>query len=326
MLKGEPVSKNRDDFFVISVRSILPETAGDFDLYLKRDDWFVLYASKGDSFAIDPKLTRILRVNEFYVPVSQRYEYEKYLAKNLGAMLLNEELPIEKRSEIFYNMSTKILQASLVTKMPRGLNPTAYKEMQDVVLKAVHFLSLEGTLKSVSEFVSRKYHSYTHSINVMVLAVSILQTMDTQQDELLQCGLGAVLHDIGKTLIPDEILNKAEELTEEEWDLVKTHPVRAISICSSIPLTPITTNCILFHHERYDGTGYPGGLAGEAIPFHARVMSVCDVYDSLTSDRPYAKALKPYDALDTMQGKLRGAFDSTIYKRLVYVLGNARVI
>ncbi len=326
MNKREHVSKNKDDFFVVSVKSILPETVGEFDLYLKRDEWFVLYASKGESFSIDPKLTRILRVNEFYVPVSQRFEYEKYLAKNLGEMLLNEEIPIEQRSEIFYNMSTKILKTTLATKMPRGLNPQAYKEMQAVVLKAIHFLSLKDTLHNISEFASKKYHAYTHSINVMVLAVSLMQTIEATEQELLQCGLGAILHDIGKTLIPDEILHKPDQLTEAEWEIMKTHPVRAISMCSSISLTPTTTNCILFHHERFDGTGYPGGLSGEAIPFHARVMSACDVFDALTSDRPYAKALKPYDALDTMQGKLRGAFDPAIYKRLVYVLGNARIL
>ena len=122
------------------------------------------------------------------------------------------------------------------------------------------------------------------------------------------------------------MVNKTGPLTQSEWEIMKTHPVRALGICAGMPISHVATNSILFHHERFDGKGYPGGIAGEGIPLYARVLAICDVYDALTSDRPYAKGMPPYKALTIMREDMLGAFDPQLFKRLVYVLGNARIV
>ena len=321
------VSQRREDYFPIHPRTILPGTAGQFNLYLKRGDWFVLYAKQGETFSVEAKLKDLLQVSEFYVLMEQRFDYETYLAKNIGNMLLNDQLPIEERSKLFYQISAGMLKQSFASKMPRGLDEKTYQAMQVTVKRCISLLSKEQSLKSLSEFLSHKYHTYSHSLNVMVLTISVLQSLPgMDQATLYEAGLGAALHDIGKTQIPDEVIHKSGPLSQAEWEMMKTHPVRALGICAAMPISHIATNAILFHHERFDGGGYPGGIAGDGIPVYARVLSLCDVYDALTSERPYAKALAPYKALSIMLEDMRGAFDPVLYKRLVYVLGNARIV
>lgn len=321
------VSQRKEDYFPIHPKTILPGTAGQFDLYLKRGGGFVLYAKRGEHFTIEPKLKDLLDVSEFYIRHDQRFDYETYLAKNLGGMLLNEKLPIEERSKLFYQISSGMLKQSFASKLPRGLDEKTYQAMQTLVKRGIALLSKEESLKSLSEFLSHKYHAYSHSLNVMVLTISVLQSLPgMDQTTLFEAGLGAALHDIGKTQIPDAVVNKNGPLNQAEWEVMKTHPVRALGICATMPISHVATNAILFHHERYDGAGYPGGIAGEAIPVYARVLALCDVYDALTSDRPYAKALAPYKALSIMREDMKGAFDPALYKRLVFVLGNARIV
>lgn len=321
------VSQRREDYFPIHPRTILPGTAGLFDLYLKRGDWFVLYAKKGENFTIEPKLKELLDVSEFYIRLDQRFDYEAYLARNLGNMLLNNQIPLEERSKLFYQISSGMLKQSFSSKLPRGLDEKTYQAMQTLVKRGIALLSKEESLRSLSEFLSHKYHTYSHSLNVMVLTISVLQSLPgMDQTTLFEAGLGAALHDIGKTQVPDEVLHKSGPLNQAEWEMMKTHPVRALGICASMPISHVATNAILFHHERFDGAGYPGGISGEGIPVYARVLSLCDVYDALTSERPYAKALAPYKALSIMQEDMKGAFDPVLFKRLVYVLGNARIV
>uniref|UniRef100_A0A7C3W8V9 HD domain-containing protein n=1 Tax=Fundidesulfovibrio putealis TaxID=270496 RepID=A0A7C3W8V9_9BACT len=327
---GKPpttIGPRGEEYFPIHPRTILPDTAGMFDLYLRRGGGYLLYAKRGERFSVEPKLGETLEITEFYVRTDQRLDYESYLARNLGSMLLSDKLPLEERSKLFYQISSGILRQSFASKLPRGLDEKTYQDIQNMVRRGVAFLAKEESLRSLSEFLSHKYHSYTHSLNVMVLTVAVLQSLPgMDQTTLFEAGLGAALHDIGKTQIPDEIINKPGPLNQEEWEVMKTHPVRGLGICATMPISHVATNTILFHHERFDGNGYPGGIAGEAIPVHARVLALCDAYDALTSLRPYANPLPPYKALSIMREDMRGAFDPVLYKRLVYVLGNARIV
>lgn len=126
-----------------------------------------------------------------------------------------------------------------------------------------------------------------------------------------------VLHDIGKVAIPDSILLKPGPLTEEEWAVVRQHPVTGEHICSPIQSFARVLPIIRHHHERYDGSGYPDGLVGEAIPVTARVLQVVDVYDALTTERAYKPALAPDRALETMQEEVdKGWWDPQLFDEL----------
>lgn len=318
--------RSDQDFMPISAMTIIPGTTGQFDLYLKRREAYILYSQKGDSFS-EEKLADVLEVTEFYIPKDHKFEYERYMGKNLGDLLANENVPIKERSRIFHNISSSVVKKTLETKVPATLSPALLQEMKNIVEASIRFFATPQALKSFSRFISHDYHTYSHSLQVMVLFVSLMQGLPGMDNKRLkECGMGALLHDIGKTVIPVEVLNKPGPLSTREWEVVKTHPAKGLRMCAELALAQTTVNCILFHHERIDGTGYPGGLAGDGIPSEARAMAVCDVYDALTSDRPYAKAMQPFEALKHMKEHMVGHFDARMYKRLVYVLSSAKIV
>jgi putative two-component system response regulator len=143
----------------------------------------------------------------------------------------------------------------------------------------------------------RDLHTASHCERLAFIAVAMGIISGLDQDELPILYRGAYMHDIGKVGIPDSILFKPGKLTAEEWDVMRTHTTRGVEICRHVkslaPVVPI----IRHHHERWDGSGYPDGLTGEEIPLLARLVQVGDVYDALTSPRPYKVAISPAKAL-----------------------------
>ena len=129
---------------------------------------------------------------------------------------------------------------------------------------------------------------------------------------LREMRFGMLLHDVGKIGVPDIILSKAGALTPEEYDLVKRHPAVGFDICQPLADTPMVLDAIRHHHERWDGKGYPDGLSGEAIPMVARITTVVDAYDAMTSDRPYQQARTRDKALAELRAQAGRQFDPAL--------------
>lgn len=153
-------------------------------------------------------------------------------------------------------------------------------------------------------------YTYHHSLSVAVLAIAMGITLEFDTSKLYELGLCAMLHDIGKLDVPLEILNKPARLTPQEFDLVKQHPINATNYFKGKNMIPTATyDGILSHHERYDGTGYPYGIAGDDIPEFARILTIADVYDALTSNRPYRRPNLPSEAIEYIMGGVGTFFD-----------------
>lgn len=146
----------------------------------------------------------------------------------------------------------------------------------------------------VSALDAREHETQVHSIRVTEYALRLAREVSYPSDGMVALKFGAMLHDIGKIGIRDSILLKPGPLTEEEWEEMRRHPVIGYEILSRIRFLRDASRIVLAHHERYDGKGYPRGLAGEEIPLGARVFAVADTLDSMTSDRPYRRA-QPYE-------------------------------
>jgi HD-GYP domain-containing protein (c-di-GMP phosphodiesterase class II) len=136
-------------------------------------------------------------------------------------------------------------------------------------------------------------------------------------------GWGARLHDIGKMALPRAILDKAGPLTTDEWQIMRSHPVHSFGMLYRMQIPAEFLQVVLFHHERFDGTGYPVGLRGEDIPLGARILAVADVYSALTSRRSYRESYPPPQAVAMMMGKMACAFDPEILSALVIVMKGA---
>lgn len=153
-----------------------------------------------------------------------------------------------------------------------------------------------------------------HSERVALLAGALASAMGIDDAAWLESlRLGCAVHDIGKLAVPDVILRKPGTLTAEEWQTVRQHPEWGALLVERLGMSGEVKAAVRHHHERWDGTGYPDGLAGDAIPLAARVVAVVDVYDALTSDRSYRRALSRDEALAVMDHESGRTIDPNIY-------------
>lgn len=161
----------------------------------------------------------------------------------------------------------------------------------------------------------KMYDDYTfhHSLSVAIMAIAIGIELGLDRKQLNELGTAGLLHDIGKLSVPIEIINKKGRLTDDEFAQVKLHPVYAAQHLKARQL--VSEDCylgIIAHHEKYDGTGYPFKLAGDRIPFYARILAIADVYDALTSHRPYRTPSPPNEAIEYIMGGTGTHFDPEI--------------
>ncbi|RSK27159.1 HD-GYP domain-containing protein [Bacillus sp. HMF5848] len=153
-------------------------------------------------------------------------------------------------------------------------------------------------------FLTLQYHNhevFLHSLNVTFYSIAIGKAMQFDNEELYEIGLGAMLHDIGKLILPATLLEKTGKLTEEEFNEIKRHPVIAYEILSKMKDLPESVVlCAYQHHEKLDGTGYPNKISADKIHLYAQVLAVADIYDALTSHRSYRDAMLPSEALEVL--------------------------
>ena len=163
--------------------------------------------------------------------------------------------------------------------------------------------------------------TYKHSLRVALISVYMGVVMELNNVDLFQLALSGVLHDIGKMSISKDILNKQGKLTDTEFEEIKKHPSEGVALAESLyHCQPQVLSGIMCHHEKYDGTGYPNGLKGCAIPLFGRIIALADVYDALTSVRPYRKPCFPNEAIEYIMGSAEQQFDLALIKEFLKVV------
>ncbi|MCB4810708.1 HD-GYP domain-containing protein [Methylovorus menthalis] len=180
----------------------------------------------------------------------------------------------------------------------------------------------EGTLISLVRLKHKDDYTYMHSVAVCALMVALSRQLGMDDKQTKQAGLAGLLHDIGKSAIPLEILNKPGKLTDEEFDVVRGHPKAGHDILlASNGVDEVALDVCLHHHEKVDGTGYPYKLPSEGISIFAKMGAVCDVYDAVTSNRPYKEGWEPGVSLQRMAQWSKTHFDDRVFKAFVKSVG-----
>lgn len=161
-----------------------------------------------------------------------------------------------------------------------------------------------------------------HSLRVTDCALTIGRTLGLAPADLTALELGAMLHDVGKIGIPDSILRKPGPLSAQEWGVMRRHPQLGYEILSAVDFLASSLPVVLHHHEKWDGTGYPDGLSGEAIPLAARIFAVADAFDAMTASRPYKSALPPEIAFERLRTDAGRHFDPRVVSAFLEAVGH----
>jgi len=167
---------------------------------------------------------------------------------------------------------------------------------------------------------SKSNETKEHSLRMTKMAFEFGQKLNLSNSEQNRLSLLATLHDIGKTSIPEKILKKPGELTDSEWELIKEHPERGYKIAAATEEFALIADEILFHHERWDGRGYPKRLKEDEIPYLARIITIIDSYDVMTNDRPYSKAISNEEALSEIKRCAGSQFDPDLADKFIKLM------
>ncbi|MDX1298176.1 MAG: HD-GYP domain-containing protein [Pseudomonas sp.] len=189
------------------------------------------------------------------------------------------------------------------------------EEISESVLRHPNALISLARLKNADEY------TYMHSVAVCALMIALARQLGLNDNQVREAGLAGLLHDIGKMAIPNDILNKPSKLTDSEFATMRDHPMAGSQmLLDSKQVSALVLDVCLHHHEKIDGTGYPHRLAGEQISLYARMGAVCDVYDAVTSNRPYKNGWDPGESIRKM-AEWKGHFDPLVFQAFVKAVG-----
>lgn len=278
-------------------------------------------------------------IKELWIDVSQGIDAstaaaaktEAEVAQEAEALLLGadkavvgERVPLDDEIQTAAKLCAKAKEAVIEmfsdARMGRAIQVeqarALVEEISNSVLRQPHALISLARLKNADEY------TYMHSVAVCALMIALARQLNIEEEMVREAGLAGLLHDLGKVGIPLKVLNKPGKLTDAEFSVVKSHPeVGARILMENYDVSPMVLDVCLHHHEKVDGTGYPHGLKGETISLFAKMGAVCDVYDAITSNRPYKKGWAPADSIRKMAEWSKGHFDEAVFQAFVKTVG-----
>lgn len=309
-------------YLPVNVRSLFPGVLLPCDLYS--------LLRKGSQQAIE--MVRLIQKNQLFDPGMQHYfmnndidilyikaedenSFINYFNIQTQETLANKATPPEKKAELLFDQAEYIFK-KVYREMPSPENVALGHQFVSQI--SSHALGNKGSMKALVSLFSKDYYTFTHSIQVSILGMAFCRFLGLERKEIEDFGMGALFHDIGKNSIDERILNKPGKLDQEEFEVIKTHPilgyeqVQATGIVTEPQLT-----MVLHHHEAMDGSGYPHGLSHDRIHPYARIARIIDIYDALTTRRVYKDALSPLDALFLMKNEMRKTLDLHYFESFI---------
>lgn len=273
-------------------------------------------------------------IKEVWIDIAKGIDIDPGSASASGEVVELEELPAEtpapqekssfkdevkKAAKICAKGKEAVVSMFQEARMGRAIEADAAAPLVEEISNSI--LRNPGALISLARLKTADDYTFMHSVAVCALMIALARQLGLDEKQTRDAGMAGLLHDLGKAMIPPEILNKPGKLTEEEFALVKTHPAEGHRLLlSGNGISEMTKDVCLHHHEKIDGSGYPKCLSGDSISLYARMGAVCDVYDAITSNRPYKAGWDPAESIKRMS-EWKGHFDPLVFQAFVKSLG-----
>ena len=293
----------------ISIDSIDPDYFPAVPLFMKTAGNYVLYKDAERRFSAADRSRMERTCTEFmYVRSGDMEEISAYLEGGLRDMLSRDDLDSARKGRILYQTSINYLVDAFEAPEQASNLERCRQLIQHMM---AYVANDEHALKSIQSVVAHNLYIFSHSVQVTALNLLAHERLfNVDPDELVDVGIGSLLHDYGMIFVSNDILQKPDALSDVEYYKIKQHTQKGFEFLKDtksfgdVPLT-----IVRHHHERYDGNGYPLGIKGDKIPRSAQLSILCDTYSALTLDRVYRKAVSHQDAIKSMREESGGAFN-----------------
>ncbi|MBS1257306.1 MAG: hypothetical protein MAG551_00348 [Candidatus Scalindua arabica] len=317
-------------FLPVTFKSLKLGPFNKSELYLENNNdgekKYVLYWKGGDRLFINEKREEFIRKNidRLFVPKNGRKQYLRFMETNLDRVIEDEDSNPKEKYDVAKDVAINII-SDLYATPEEVCNVERSKQWIDNILGLIS--SARNNYADLMNAKSNDQYLYGHSINITMTSLIFAYHMGMNIEELSEFGQGLLLQDIGMGSVDPSIFNKPDKLNKEELNIIRKHSEVGFHILQETgKLSPESCLLALHHHENFDGSGYPYGLKGNDINYYGRISRIVDVYNALTSDRPYARAKSSGDACRIMEEDMEGMFDSEILGSFTDFLGSVRAV
>lgn len=303
----------------IDKRLITEGSQIDFNLFLPNETKSAMSLFLQSDTAVDGNAKVKLReIEAVYIYEEEEEKYKAYVEKHLQSIVRSSEIPTEQKARLVYEKAIEAID--VMFKNPESLENV--KNTQPVVDNFIDIILHDNAaVESLMKITAHDYYTHTHSINVSIYTLSLGSNLGIGGKDLEALGMAAMLHDLGKSKIDYDIINKNGKLTDDEFAQMKRHPALGHEIALKLGIEDerILTG-IRHHHEKIDGGGYPDNIKGDQISQFARIIGVCDVFDALSTKRSYKDPMSSFESLALMKQQMKGHLDMEMVNSFIKML------
>ena len=305
----------------ISIDSISPDYFPNVALYLRSNGNYVLYKDSDRKFTIEDNHRLERSFTEFlYVRSGDMEILNDFMENSLTEMLARKDLSSAAKGKILYQTSVNSV-IDMFESPETSANLLRCRNMIQNILQ--HLTTDPCALNAIQAVIDHNFYIFAHAVQVAALSLLMHERLfDLAPDEMLDVGIGALIHDYGMTFITNEVLEKNDALSDIEYYKVKQHTQKGYEYFKRAGnYSEVVLNIVRYHHERYDGNGYPAGIKGDGIPRSGQVAAICDVYSAMIMDRAHRQTSMHNDALKAMREEAgRGAFNPELFEQFAAII------
>jgi putative nucleotidyltransferase with HDIG domain len=303
----------------IDKRLITEGSQLDFNLFLPNEAKSAMSLFLQSDTAVDGDAKVKLReIEAVYVYEEDEEKYKAYVEKHLQSIARNNDIPTEQKARLVYAKAVESIDSMFN-------NPESLKNVENAQPVVNSFIDIilndTSAVESLMQITAHDYYTHTHSINVSIYTLSLGSFLGIKGKDLEVLGMAAILHDLGKSKIDYEIINKNGKLTDEEFTQMKKHPAFGHEIALKLGIEDERIlSGIRHHHEKLNGGGYPDNLKGDQIGYFARIIGVCDVFDALSTKRSYKDPMTSFNSLLLMKQQMEEHLDMGLVNAFIKML------